>query len=517
MRLEASTLVLALTLLDIAGCTQGGELSGNGLGGASGGQGGAVGTTTNANTTTHAGSTGSSSQSAGAGGSDGGPTPCTTRIGYGNRWIHPANHPESADVVDGFVTWDGACTSESPNSFAALSNGWNPYFEGNDGCAIALDYSGDCPNVPPSCTTRIRYGASWEAPPNHPDPFDDVSGAVFSDGNCRNDGGLVAERLSNGWDPHFQGNCALSFRWTQCGGLYQNPVLPNDCPDPGVFKDGGEYLMVCTTGDFGGLFPIHASKDLIHWSDTGKHIFAGGTTPTWANADFWAPEIHKLGSGYVAYFSARGSDGLLAVGAASSPTATGPFTDLGHPLVHDPGMSQIDAHAFQDEMGQSYLVWKDDGNAFGKPTPIWGQKLAPDGLSVVGGKAKLITNDLGWEGSVVEGPWVTRRGSDYYLFYSGNAYYNASYAVGVAHATSPLGPYTKAGAPILTSHGAWAGPGHGSVVKAPGGDDVLVFHAWEASHIGQDPGRVPLVDRIQWPGAWPTMIGAPSSASRPMP
>src|SRR5437762_8930753 len=34
------------------------------------------------------------------------PPPCTTRIAYGDAWIHDAQHPDSFDVVDGAVNWD---------------------------------------------------------------------------------------------------------------------------------------------------------------------------------------------------------------------------------------------------------------------------------------------------------------------------------------------------------------------------------------------------------------------------
>jgi len=445
------------------------------------------------------------------------PIPCTTRITYGHAWLRPPNHPEDFDVVDGEVTWDGLCGHDADNAFATLSNGWKPYFSGHAACTLALDTQGDCGSSPMPCATRIGYGPTWNAPPNHPDTFDDVSERVYADGVCRSTGGGGhAMRLSNGWDPHFTGTCELSFRSTRCGGLYANPVVPSDCPDPGVTKDGDSYLKVCTSADLGGLFPIEASKDLLHWTPIG-HVFPNGQAPPWATADFWAPELHKVGSNYVAVFSARHTSGSLAVGLATSATAQGPYVDLGKPLVHEATVGHIDAHVFDDGAGSNFLVWKDDGNAFGKPTPIWGQRLGLDGASLVGAKTQLLTNDQGWEGTVVEGPWVHRHDGAYYLFYSGNAYYNASYAVGVARATSPLGPYTKLGAPILGSNGAWAGPGHGSVVPAPHGGDVFVYHAWRASNVNAAPGRLVLVDRIAWGAPWPSLPTAPSFESRPLP
>src|SRR4051794_15466469 len=74
--------------------------------------------------------------------------PCTTRISYGDRWIHGASHPSQEDVASGDVTWDGTCIDDGNNSYAVLSNGWKPYFQGHSGCALAIDPS--C--APPACS-----------------------------------------------------------------------------------------------------------------------------------------------------------------------------------------------------------------------------------------------------------------------------------------------------------------------------------------------------------------------------
>ncbi len=447
------------------------------------------------------------------------PPPCTTRITYGLAWIHPPNHPAQDDIMQGGVSWDGTCTDDGPNSFAVLSNGWKPYFTGNGACVIALDSTGPCPGVASSCTSRIGYGAAWLPPPNHPAFYDDVAGRVFSDRACHDSGGQSYAVLSNGWTPTFSGNgaCRLSFEYRQCGGLYANPVVPTDCPDPGVLRDGSQYVLTCTSGDAPDAYPIYTSPDLASWTLVG-HIFPSGHWPLWAQADFWAPEIHVVGGHYVAYFSARGADGRLAVGAASAPSATGPFTDIGQPLVHDPSMGLIDASEFTAPNGTPYALWKEDGNAVGLPTPIHGQPLAPDGLSLVGSPSTLITNDEAWEGAVTEAPFMVQNGGTYYLFYSGGAYYNASYAVGVARATSPLGPFTKLGGPILTTAGAWVGPGHCSVVDTTGGDTYIVYHAWQASCVnGPGCGRLVLTDAVAWQNGWAAVPLAPSESSRPLP
>src|SRR5262245_18668683 len=53
---------------------------------------------------------------------------------------------------------------------------------------------------------------------------------------------------------------------------YVNPVIPFDCPDPGVMFDGTTFYAVCT----GGAFPIRSSRSLVFWNDTGTALLPAG-------------------------------------------------------------------------------------------------------------------------------------------------------------------------------------------------------------------------------------------------
>jgi arabinan endo-1,5-alpha-L-arabinosidase len=489
------------------GSTTGGTAAAGGTGGSTT----SAGTESGGNAGTTSGSGGGNS--AGEGGEGGAPA-CTTRISYGSGWIHSADRTDLFDVVGGDVRWDGKCVDEGSNSYAVLSNGFKPYFTGHAGCIIGLDHT-DCDDVPTACSTRIGYGDAWQEPSNHPNRYDDVKSAVTWNGACTNGTTSSAATLSNGWGPHFDGqnSCSLGFSYQECGGVYQNPVKPEGCADPGMIKVDDTYYVACTGGGSATAFALSTSTDLVHYKSAG-HIFTATARPSWTKGDYWAPELHRVKDRYVAYYTARHQDGRLSIGAATATDPLGPYTDIGAPLVQEPGMGAIDANYFEAADGTPYLLWKIDGNAAGKPTPIYGQKLAADGLSLTGTRTELITNDLAWEGAVVEGPWVIREGDYYYLFYSGNSYANQTYAVGVARATNPMGPYTKRGNPILTSNARWVGPGHCSVVRGPRGDWQMVYHAWPEP---RDSGRLMLVDPIRWVDGWPTMPQTPSLRSVPMP
>ena len=327
---------------------------------------------------------------------------------------------------------------------------------------------------------------------------------------------------------------------------HTNPVLPVDCPDPGVLRDTDEsgviYTMVCTTNGRNDVFRFYQSRDLVHWTTTNDFVFPGAHPEDdparrhpWASDNFWAPEIHRMPDSvpaaqrYVVYYTARSrANGRLCIGTATAPTARGPYVESARAIVCHDDFGVIDATYFRDDDGTAYLYWKDDGNdrapdiqrALGGRTRFHVQQLKPDGLTLVGADTSILDHDLAWEGDLIEAPWVIRRGDRYYLFYSAFSYCDARYAVGVASATSPMGPFVKhpSGNPILTSGGGFDGPGHGSVVASPDGRSLaFVYHAWNAGETCTQPGsaRRVLVDTVRWSTldgtAWPKInAGHPS-------
>jgi len=122
-------------------------------------------------------------------------------------------------------------------------------------------------------------------------------------------------------------------------------------------------------------------------------------------------------------------------------------------------------------------------------TPIRARRIADDGRSLLGEDAIVLTNDLDWEGHLIEGPFVTRQEGRYWLFYAGNDFSTASYGIGVAIADHPLGPYTKQGEPLLKSTREWLAPGHASVAPGVEGRPQLFFHAFHPGTGGYNAFR----------------------------
>jgi arabinan endo-1,5-alpha-L-arabinosidase len=131
-------------------------------------------------------------------------------------------------------------------------------------------------------------------------------------------------------------------------------------------------------------------------------------------------------------------------------------------------------------------------------TPIHARRLAADGESLEGEENFVLTNDLDWEGHLIEGPWVTRQQGRYWLFYAGNDFAASFYGIGVAVADHVLGPYTKQGEPLLRSTREWTAPGHASVAPGLTGEPQLFFHAFHPGTCGYNVFRALLTARLSF-------------------
>ena len=294
---------------------------------------------------------------------------------------------------------------------------------------------------------------------------------------------------------------------------YQNPVRAGDYPDPSVIRVGDEYWATATSSEWAPHFPILHSRDLVNWEVKG-YVFE--RMPEWTKANFWAPEIAQYQGKFFIYYVARqASSNRLAVAVATARHPAGPYTDHGPLIAQEAG--SIDPVPFTDAKGVRWLLWKEDGNSRKQPTPIWIQRLREDGLQLVGEKKEILRNDAPWEGAVVEGPFVVRRGDYYYLFYAGSACCgrNCNYAVGVARAKDMLGPWEKAAAnPIMAGNRDWRCPGHGSIVADPEGRHWLLYHAY-AENGFVATGREMMLDEVVFgPDGWPAINGGKGPSSR---
>jgi beta-xylosidase len=287
--------------------------------------------------------------------------------------------------------------------------------------------------------------------------------------------------------------------------LYENPVMAGDFPDPTAVRIGPEYWAIATRASGQPSPPILRSPDLVHWEVAG-YLYT--TAPEWSTGtQVWGPWMHRSGESYRVYYSARKKRGrpCVTVGVATNPI--GPYTDVG-PLICQSNAS-IDPSVVTNQHGTEFLVWKENGGE--RPSSIWVQQLAKDGLSLHGkGPRKILFgNRHNWEGGLVEGPRIIRRHNWLYLFYSGGACCAPSsckYALGVARSRSIYGPWKRYKKnPILRNTKRWKCPGHGAILQTPSGHWWLVYNGYRV-HGPSDQGRSMLLDLVRWSrDGWPVI------------
>ncbi len=260
--------------------------------------------------------------------------------------------------------------------------------------------------------------------------------------------------------------------------MAQRLVMPGDHPDPSVVKIGDTYWASATTSNWMPAFPLLKSSDLNTWQTVG-HVF--NVLPAWADYYFWAPEIsYDNGKVYV-YYSAHKKGGNLCVGIASADQPEGPYKDHGPLICEEAG--SIDAFPMRDEKGKLHIIWKEDGNSVGKPTPIWIQELNEERTAVLGKKKLLFRNDAPWEGNLVEGVSMMRHGKYIYAFYAAAGCCGAgcNYQSGIARSKTLAGPWEKfVNNPVLVNEAQWTCPGHGTPVEKDG-KFYFLYHAYDTS------------------------------------
>jgi beta-xylosidase len=301
-----------------------------------------------------------------------------------------------------------------------------------------------------------------------------------------------------------------------CGGAdgpaaepFTNPVYDADFPDPFVLEVDGTYYAYATNGN-GKQVQTLTSPDLVHWKPGPDALpQVGGWT---SNGNLWAPEVLARDDGtYVLYYTAN-----RCIGRAVADHPLGPFADDSDAALvcEQAEGGSIDASPFRDDDGSLYLYWKNDANSIGQTTWIYVAPLSDDGLELEGEPVRLVSNDAGWEGGVVEAPLMWKEDGRYYLFYSGNGYEGDLYAVGYATCERPLGPCEDAPEnPILKSACAASGPGHNALIRK-GDETWTLYHAWPAET--NDDKRVLWLDRVAWEDGAPRIEG-PTCTEQPAP
>ena len=300
---------------------------------------------------------------------------------------------------------------------------------------------------------------------------------------------------------------------------YSNPVIDRSAPDPTVIRaDDGLYYLYATENTRN--VPIFRSADLVDWTFIGT-AFTDETRPQMVpDGNIWAPDIQKIGNEYVLYYSKSrwGGEWECGVGAATSDSPAGPFTDKGKLFIsNEIGVQNSIDPFYIEEDGLKYLFW-------GSFRGIYGIELSDDGLSVRdGAKPRRIA------GTLTEGTNIIRHEGYYYLIGSAGTCCEgerSTYRVVMARSRKLFGPYEdRYGNPALENGFSLMmersdkviGPGHNAnFVTDDAGDYWMLYHGFDAA--APEEGRKVYLDKITW-GAdgWPSVEGGRPSESAPRP
>ena len=277
--------------------------------------------------------------------------------------------------------------------------------------------------------------------------------------------------------------------------------------DPSVIYHEGAWYM------YPSYNMAYVTKDFASWERHDIGVDLG-----------YAPTVAKIGDKFYIY-------GRTAK-IYESPSPLGPFTDIGN-FEFDDGTplqsAEIDPMIFTDDDGLVYIYYSkseiyEDGI---KRLAIYGVRLdEKNPKRVIGTPVRMIGFDKThtWEcfgernqNSIfgyIEGVWMYKRGSRYYLTYSGSGTAFGSYATGAYYSDEgPLSGFVYQNKnPICNRpYGLVSGGGHGCIVDGPDGNPwafytipVGYMHRFERM-VGMDPvmidenGEISVITNTDYP------------------
>lgn len=258
----------------------------------------------------------------------------------------------------------------------------------------------------------------------------------------------------------------IGFEKSMQAQLTGNPLFSG--ADPEIHYFNNKYYIY-PTAEAGKKFHAYSSDDLTNWKDEGV-IFDIGSQCNWADYNGWAPGVANKNNKYYFYYTAE-----VKIGVAVGYSPTGPFVDIGTPLIAtDPFTDDIiDAMVFTDDDNQTYIYYGGSGKS-----KLSVRKLNPDMVSLASEPMNITPSDY------TEGPFMVKRKGVYYMMYSNGYWGNETYNVRYSTSNSPMGPWTYQGV-ILSSNLEDKGPGHHSVIKMGDCNEYyIVYHRYENASSG---------------------------------
>lgn len=257
--------------------------------------------------------------------------------------------------------------------------------------------------------------------------------------------------------------------------------------DPQILAYGGKYYCYATnTSHLSEGFCVRESDDMVNWTNETM-CFRG--IESWGKSHFWAPEVVYHNGKFVMHYTAKSRElDSLRLGVAVADSPMGPFRDVHGRPMFDLGYATIDGSVLRCEEGNFFYYSRDccENRVDGIPTSqLYCVRMNDDLTEVVGEHLLMTTPTEPFELKSMqgkgylwnEGPCVIRVGDKYVMNYSANYYATNDYAICVATADHPMGPWKKSlNNPVLSCRADLFGAGHNAFFTGNDGALYTSFH-----------------------------------------
>ena len=275
----------------------------------------------------------------------------------------------------------------------------------------------------------------------------------------------------------------------------QNPIVSH-CytadPAPMVFEGKDSLYVYCDedmnvpgVNDFYYMerWRVYSTIDMVNWTDHG--IAMPRTAFSWAReGTCWASQCVKRGDNYYWFMCvSKPNDWRHYIGVGKSSKPSGPFKDARkQPIIDTGGGGDIDPTVFIDDDGQAYLYWGNNKLCYAKlksnmlllDTSIGNKGIVEVPLTAEAFGGVKIDDKVTGQDCYEEGPWLDKRGDNYYLMYAaGGVPEHISYSM----STSPVGPWTYKGQ-VMTQQNTGSFTNHSGMVNYKGKDYFFYHTGW---------------------------------------
>lgn len=314
-----------------------------------------------------------------------------------------------------------------------------------------------------------------------------------------------------------------SGRWLDTDLTKDNPLDYHDyrsISDPSVVYHEGKWIL------YPSYSVAYVTEDFVNW----KHVDIGVPNMRYSPAI-----VEFRGKWYL------GGHSMTKVYCADSPL--GPFTLCGHTTDHHGNITAVADQCFLADGDRFYMYWiqtypPKDWEDIETVTCTVGVEMDPDKPWKMLHEPVIINRydaNLKWQRTGehhqncrmgwIEGQWIKKIGSRYYLMYSGSGTEFSTYANGIAISNEgPLtGFYPQKNHDPLTykRHGLLRGAGHGCLVDGPNGTlwtfytNIFCYNHMYERRISMDPVGIDENGELYCPAVTETPQYAPGMLPHP--